>query len=420
MFGIFGKSKKNKIQDLIEQDGLEHATQRFAEVICDMLKTKELAHQFVLEEIDAASQGDNEAMRFAFSSGIPSTEYKGAMQRSCPEIDGKDGPQQFLLNISTQLHSDTDLMVEFRTKIVDKVMKRFYLGKYASNEPAGIKKYNQLKNLMLNEEISEALILSATGINQTSILIANDVNAAVSLVNYLSTLTGISGVELINAVSEKQHDKQITSIIIDKESLEEYEAVGSDDSWMDVLVQWANENNLAELQDFDSPAYKQTGFPRKKNQLRSMEYLHLPNSNISHLPPELGNLKKLYGICLDGNSIENYPKEMCEYKNLIRLDLDDNNISNFPREIGNLTSLQILSLENNCINDFPIEMKKLVNLRELVLKGQAIHLCSKYSPLSKEGFNVYQFFTYDMDVTKEESVKSWLDKTDTSNLTITG
>ena len=150
MFGIFGKPKKNKIQELIEQDGLEHATQRFAEVIYDMLKTKELAHQFILEEIEAASQGDNEAMRFAFSSGIPSSEYKGAMQRSCPEIDGKDGPQQFLLNISTQLHSDTDLMVEFRTKIADNVMKRFYLGKYASNEPVGIKKFNRLCTYYLN------------------------------------------------------------------------------------------------------------------------------------------------------------------------------------------------------------------------------------------------------------------------------
>jgi len=418
MFGLFGKSKKNKIQALIEQDGIEHATQRFAEVLCDMLKTKELAYQFSLEEIEAASQGNEEAISFAIDSGIPSSEYKGAMQRSCPEIDGKDGPQQFLLNISTQLHSDTDLMVEFRTKIANNVMKYFYLGKYASNEPVGIKKYNQLKQLMLNEEISEALILSASGINQTSFLIANDVNTAVSLINYLSTLTGISGVELINAVSEKQNDKQITSIIMDKESLAEYEEVGSDDSWMDVLVKWANENNLAELQDLDSPAYyKQTGFPRNKNQLRSMEYLHLPNSNISQLPPELGNLKKLYCICLDGNSIENYPKEMCGYKNLTRLDLDDNKISNFPREIGNLTSLQILSLKNNSINDFPIEMKKLVNLRKLVLKGQAIHLSSRYSPLSKEGFEVTIHFD---DIIKEEPIQTWLDKTDTSNLTMTG
>jgi hypothetical protein len=247
MFGLFGKEKKNKIQTLIEQDGLEHATQRFADVLCGMLKTKELAYQFSLEEIESASQGNEEAISFAIDSGIPSSEYNGAMQRSCPEVDGKDGPQQFLLNITTQLNSDTDLMVEFRTNIASKVMEYFYIGRYASNEPTGIKKYNKLKKIMQNKKISEALILSASGINQTSILIANDVNTAVGLVNYLATLTGISGVELINAISGGQHDRKITSIIIDKESLEEYEEVGSDDSWMDVLIKWANENNLLSL-----------------------------------------------------------------------------------------------------------------------------------------------------------------------------
>jgi hypothetical protein len=60
MFGLFGKTKKNKIQELIEKDGLEHATQRFAEVICDMLKTKAMAYQFTLEEIEAASQGNED------------------------------------------------------------------------------------------------------------------------------------------------------------------------------------------------------------------------------------------------------------------------------------------------------------------------------------------------------------------------
>lgn len=410
MFSFFKKKKtKNKIQELIEQDGIEHATQRFADVISDMLKSKTIAHQFILEEIDAASQGSNKAIKFALDSGIFPSEYKNAMEKHCPEIVGKDGPQHFLLNISSQLNSDKDLMVEFRLKITDKIMKRFHVGKYSINESTGINKYNQLKQLMLNEQVSEALELNAYGVNQTSLLIAHDVNTAVSLVNFLSTLTDISGVELIEAISENQHDKQITSIIMDKESLEEYERAGSNDAWMDTLIQWANENNLKELQNFDSPAYKQTGFPRNKSQFLSMEYLHLPNANISYLPTELGKLKNLCAICLDGNSIENYPEEMCYYKNLIRLDLDDNKVSNFPKEFGNLTSLQVLSLDNNCIKDFPIEMTKLNKLRKFDLSNQEIHLSSKFSPLSPEGFKVYNHFFMN-DVIKEESVQNWLDK----------
>ena len=136
MFDFFRKQEKSEVQKLIEQDGLEQATQRFAEVISFqgeyLLNNKERAYQFILEEIEAASLGNEEAIRFALDSGIPSSEYKDAMKRSRPEIDGKAGPQQFLSIITTQLSPDRDLMVKFRTKIVDKVMKHFNLGKYAS------------------------------------------------------------------------------------------------------------------------------------------------------------------------------------------------------------------------------------------------------------------------------------------------
>ncbi len=134
MFGIFSKAKKNTVQKLIEEDGIEHATQRFAEVVSDMLVTRELAYQFILEEVEAASQGNEVAIRFASESGITASEYKGAMQNSRPEIDGVDGPQQFLTNISNHLNSDIDLMVKFRTKTGDKVMQLFQLGKYFNND----------------------------------------------------------------------------------------------------------------------------------------------------------------------------------------------------------------------------------------------------------------------------------------------
>lgn len=135
MFGLFSKKKENDIQKLIKNDGIEHATKRFAEVICEMLITKENAYQFILEEVEAASEGNIAAMKFAADSGISPEEYSGAMQNSCPEIDGDNGPQQFLLNISSQLLSDPDLMVRFRTQIAENVMKKFQLGKFKKIEP---------------------------------------------------------------------------------------------------------------------------------------------------------------------------------------------------------------------------------------------------------------------------------------------
>ena len=150
MLGFF--KKKNEIQKLVEKDGIEHATDRFADVICDMIKSRELAYQFILEEVEAASTGNQIAKKFSSESGISSMEYEDAMQKSCPEIDGVNGPQQFLNNISAQLISDTDLMVEFRTKIADKIMRKYCVGKYANNNDRIENLMQSLKNILEDDE----------------------------------------------------------------------------------------------------------------------------------------------------------------------------------------------------------------------------------------------------------------------------
>jgi len=285
-------------------------------------------------------------------------------------------------------------------------------------ESAGIKKFNKLKKLLENRNIAEALISSAYGgSNQVSIGIAGDANEAVSLVNSLSALTGISGTELIEAITAKKHENQIRLMIEGQEAFEEQGFYNDDNNWIDTLIKWADESNLDPLKTNDHPSCPCTGFPRDPKQIRNLESLHITNSNISYLPPELGMMKKLNKIILDRNNIDSLPKELCYLPYLIRLDIDDNNIATLPREISNLVSLQILSLQNNKIVDLPIEMLKLSNLRRLDLCGQPIHLRSKYSPLSKEGFAVINHF---YDIIQEDSIESWLSKTDTSSLTITG
>lgn len=292
-----------------------------------------------------------------------------------------------------------------------------FSSKKNNNDSVGLQKLSKLQQLLKRKEIAEALISSAHGTTQTSFSIANDANKAVALVNSLSNLTKISGIELIEAIISNKHQKQIIKIIEEQELQEEQDFTDNDNGWIDILIKWANDSNLEQLNIVGEPSCPYTGFPRDRKKVIHLEFLHLTNSKISYLPPELGMLKKLNHIYLDGNNIETIPKELCFLPNLIRLDIDGNNITTLPREIGNLTSLQILSLENNSINDLPIEMTKLSNLRKLVLRGQAIHLGSRYSPLSKEGFEVRNYF---YDIIQEEPVQTWLDKTDTSTLTITG
>ena len=90
---LFSKNKKSELEKMIDAVGIQHAAKHFAEIISRKLPTKDIAYQFILEQIEAASKGNAAAINFAKSSSISQSEYSGAMRNSIPEIDGADGPQ---------------------------------------------------------------------------------------------------------------------------------------------------------------------------------------------------------------------------------------------------------------------------------------------------------------------------------------
>lgn len=162
MFDFLKKKPKqqNEVEKLIELSGVDTATEMLASMLSDKLPTRELAYQFILEELEAASMGNQAAINFSVESGISPSEYEGAMNRSCPEVDGPDGPQQLLIVTSGQLHSNPDLMIEFRTKTVDKVMKQFNFGRYEYKEvkieqDQPVPKTNDHRVLFINESSVE-------------------------------------------------------------------------------------------------------------------------------------------------------------------------------------------------------------------------------------------------------------------------
>ncbi|WP_157269884.1 tetratricopeptide repeat protein [Azohydromonas aeria] len=132
MFGLF--KKKTQLETLISKDGIDHATTRIAEMISSKLTSREIAYQFILEELDGARRGNEASMKFAAESGIPAHEYQGAISNSRPEVDGPGGPQQLLMGLCLELMSDQDLMAKFRCMVDDKIMRKFEFGKYASQE----------------------------------------------------------------------------------------------------------------------------------------------------------------------------------------------------------------------------------------------------------------------------------------------
>ncbi|GAC30399.1 hypothetical protein [Brumicola pallidula] len=137
MFGIFKKKEKNLVKLAIQRDGLEAASLGFAKQIITRISDTEVAYQFVLEELDAARQGNESAIAFVNQSGIEESEYIGAMSRSFEAVDGADGPQQMMLMICMHLQDDTDSMVKLRTKIADHIMQSFGFGRFSKADKPG-------------------------------------------------------------------------------------------------------------------------------------------------------------------------------------------------------------------------------------------------------------------------------------------
>ena len=123
---------ENELRQAITQFGTDKVAEFMAEYINQKIPSEDVAVQFILEELEAASEGNESAKIFARTSGFDKDDYLGAMKNSFEEVDGPDGPQQEILNLCMMLYPDQRLMTELRIKTVDLIMKDWKLGKYAS------------------------------------------------------------------------------------------------------------------------------------------------------------------------------------------------------------------------------------------------------------------------------------------------
>jgi len=110
------------VKGVIRDIGLDRASQLYAHIVRQKIKSRRDRLQFIMEELDGASQGNAKAKAFVRNSGIPASKYSGALDRSYPAVDGPDGPQQFLRMVSMRLMSDQELMVDFTLSVVRRIM----------------------------------------------------------------------------------------------------------------------------------------------------------------------------------------------------------------------------------------------------------------------------------------------------------
>lgn len=150
-----GYTKKYGLEDVVKDGGVEFTANKFSEIIIKMIPSKEVAYQFVIEDIEAASQGNEVAQIFARNSGISPKEYKGALDNSKPEVGEL---QNLLWSLCQQLSLDFDMEIVFRTKIVDNVMKNFLFGKYGNESGSFLVERAVLIEGVTEEDIIAELI----------------------------------------------------------------------------------------------------------------------------------------------------------------------------------------------------------------------------------------------------------------------
>lgn len=115
----------------VRRDGVPHAAKRIAELTNERIGSRELAKQFVLEELDAARQGDEYAIYYVETCGIDKSEYVGAMQQTSWKGDESqlEHVQLFVRNFTLRLN-DRKLMTKLSIAVLDEIMKTWGLGKY--------------------------------------------------------------------------------------------------------------------------------------------------------------------------------------------------------------------------------------------------------------------------------------------------
>lgn len=159
---------KNKMTETIESLGIDKTAELIAEYVNQKISSEDVAIQFILEEIEAASQGNELARIFAENSGFDEDDYIGAMYNSFEEVDGEDGPQQEILNLCMMLYPNQDLMADLRMKTVDNIMKHWKLGKYSPvNEKVRliniVKKNNNLPEGIfsnINNDLNDSITMN--------------------------------------------------------------------------------------------------------------------------------------------------------------------------------------------------------------------------------------------------------------------
>lgn len=135
------------------QNIIDSAVFELIKIIDSKKNSKKVVWQFILEELDAAKNGDFVVQDRMKRFYINEADYNGAMLRSWEDVDGPTGPQQFLVMLTMTLADKIGLQgaALVRISIVEFIIHHYKLGCFFINEEI----LTATKPLKLFETIAE-------------------------------------------------------------------------------------------------------------------------------------------------------------------------------------------------------------------------------------------------------------------------
>lgn len=114
---------------------IDSAVLKLIHIIESKKDSRKVALQFILEELDAARNASSFIKDRIKSFYINESEYLGALDKSWDDVDGPDGPQQFLLLLTIALSGRIGIETAAiaRISIVEYILHHYKLGKYYVN-----------------------------------------------------------------------------------------------------------------------------------------------------------------------------------------------------------------------------------------------------------------------------------------------
>jgi len=126
--------EENSFSLTIQKDDIECSAQKIAILVSNSFTSREAAMQFVLEELDIAQNGNAMEKEFVINSRVEHTLYNDSIanfnQKNRIKLEEVDDAYKQLSDLLNILKGSESFKIKFRLAIVDKIMKKYNIGKY--------------------------------------------------------------------------------------------------------------------------------------------------------------------------------------------------------------------------------------------------------------------------------------------------